>query len=79
MCGRAYLVLHWLLATTQTGCQKVCLHGKHLQDVAAERALDIFQVNLSKILAHHLLRRVVDQDINLAVSVRTSVFLLDDD
>jgi hypothetical protein len=44
-------------------------HGKHLQDVAAERALDIVEVDLGEVLAHHLLGRVVNQDVDGAERV----------
>lgn len=42
---------------------------KHLQDVAAERALHVVQVNLGKVLAHDLLGGIVDQHVEAAVSI----------
>lgn len=39
-------------------------HGEHLQDVAAERALDGVQVDVRDVRAHHLLRGVVHQHVD---------------
>jgi len=44
--------------------QRIFGHGKHLQDVALERALDIVEVNLGKVLAHDLLGGVVDEHVD---------------
>lgn len=44
--------------------QGVFGHGKHLQDVAAERALDVVEVDFGKVLAHDLFGRVVDEDVD---------------
>ena len=41
-------------------------HGKDLKDVASESALDILQINILEVLAHDLLRSIVDQDVDLA-------------
>jgi len=43
--------------------------GKHLEDIAAECALDIAKVNIGKVLTHDLLRGVVDKDVDGAKSV----------
>lgn len=50
-------------------------HRKHLDDVTPERALDVIQVDFREILLHHLLARVVHEDINSAELVNV---LLDD-
>jgi len=44
-------------------------HGEHLQYVAAEGALDVGEVDLGKVLAHDLLRGVVDEDVQFAEAV----------
>jgi len=48
--------------------QGVFGHGEDLEDVAAERALDVVEVDLGEVVAHQLLRRVVDEDVDLPVS-----------
>lgn len=41
-------------------------HGKDLKDVASESTLDILQIDVLEVLAHDLLRSIVDQDVDLA-------------
>jgi len=44
-------------------------HGKHLENVAAECALHVVKVDLGKVIAHDLLRCVVDQHMDDTVFV----------
>jgi hypothetical protein len=48
----------------------VFCHGKHLQNVAAETALNGVEVNLCKILTHLLFGSIVDQNVKTAESER---------
>jgi len=42
-------------------------HGKHLKNVAPESALDIVQIDVGKVVAHDLLRGIVDKNVYDAV------------
>lgn len=56
--------------------QCVFCHGKHLQDVAAERALDDVQVDVGKVTVQDLLRSVVDKHIEFAKLLDVFVYSL---
>lgn len=49
------LGIEYLRATFLHVCQCILCHGKHLQDVTAERTLDIVEINILQVLTHHLL------------------------
>lgn len=43
-------------------------HGKHLEDIASERALHVFEVDIREVWTLDLLRGIVHQNVNLAIS-----------
>lgn len=53
--------------------QGVFSDGEHLEDIAAECAFDVVQINFCQILAQHLLGRVVDEDIEAAKSTKYEI------
>jgi hypothetical protein len=45
---------------------RIFRHSKHLQNVAPKRALHVIQINLANVVAHNLLRGIVDQHMQRA-------------
>lgn len=45
---------------------RILRHSKHLQNIAPKGALHIIQVNLGNVVAHNLLRGIVDQHVQRA-------------
>lgn len=45
--------------------ESVFRHSKHLQDIAAKCAFHIVEINLGEIVAHDLLRGIVDENMDL--------------
>lgn len=49
--------------------QGVFSYSKHLQHIAAESALNVFEVDVREVVALDLLRGIVDKDVDLSKSV----------
>jgi hypothetical protein len=42
---------------------RIFSHGKHLQDIAPKSTLHIIEINLANVVAHHLLRGIIDEHV----------------